>query len=85
MQLPGLPASVAPPSRSQTVSLNILKLAPGDTLNDTEYQATLTKIASNASAGSSGNTILVEVRAVRLPEGEVKSTLIGVNLQSPLS
>ena len=81
IQLPGFPATSAPSLRSQTVGLHPpnLGLTPGYNLNHIGYQATRTKMASNAYAGNGGQIILVEVRIVCLPEGKVKPILIGVS------
>lgn len=87
IQLPGFPATSAPSLRSQTVGLHPpnLGLTPGYNLNHIGYQATRTKMASNAYAGNGGQIILVEVRIVRLPEGKVKPILIGVSSLSPFT
>lgn len=84
IQLPGFSMRSVPSSRSQTVNLNPPGFIPGYNLNHIGYQATRAKMASNAYAGNSGQVILVEVRAVRLPEGKVKPILIGVSFLSPL-
>ena len=84
IQLPGFPTQSVPSSRSQPVNVNPLGFVPGYNLNHIGYQATRAKMASNAYAGNSGQVILVEVRAVRLPEGKVKPILIGVSFPSPL-
>ncbi|KDR65144.1 hypothetical protein GALMADRAFT_1330174 [Galerina marginata CBS 339.88] len=72
IQLPGLFSPSAPSFHSQSV-----RLTPGYNVNHIGYQATRAKMASNAYAGNSGQIILVEVRAVCLPEGKVKPMLIG--------
>jgi len=82
VQLPGFPMPLAPSLRPQTVSANPPGVASGYNLNHIGYQATRANIASNAYAGNSGQIVLVEVCAVRLPEGKLKPILIGVSFSN---
>jgi len=82
VQLPGFPMPLAPSLWPQTVSANPPGVASGYNLNHIGYQATRANIASNAYAGNSGQIVLIEVRAVCLPEGKLKPILIGVSFSN---